>query len=202
MMLGLGKEALIEYGRKRGPVIVRGWKSGEQGYLLTEKPAAPMSPLTPGQEAVIRMEHDGILFGIAVTYRECLAKTDLCYFTFQDDVISLSLREDERLPCLIQAGISYADDRFATKESGLIVDLGKRGIRFVTRVALHTEVGELLSISFEAGGIGFIDRQKMRLMRVNNLGGRFEYAAQFVDMGDGHGELLNEYFTFCKAWTL
>lgn len=182
--------------------MVRGWKPGEQGYLLTEKPVAPLSPLTLGQEAVIRMEHDGILFGIAVTFRECLAKTDLCYFTFQDDVISLSLRESERHPCLIQASISYSDDKFATKESGLIVDLGKRGVRFVTRVALHAEAGELLSVSFEAGGIGFIDRQKMRLMRVGNLGGRVEYAAQFVDMGNGHEELLNEYFTFCKEWTL
>lgn len=201
-MLGLGKEALIEYGRKRGTVIVRGWKPGERGYLLTEKPQAPMLPLTPGQEAVIRMEHDGILFGIAVTYRECLGKTDLCYFTFQDDVISHSLRDDERLPCFIQATVSYADNQFASKESGLIVDLGKRGIRFVTRIAMHTEVGELLSVSFELGGIGFINRQKMRLMRVNNLGGRFEYAARFVDMGEGHGELLDEYFTFCKTWDM
>lgn len=201
-MLGLGKEALIEYGRKRGPVIVRGWKSGEQGYLLTEKPHPPMLPLTPGQEAVIRMEHDGILFGIAVTYRECLGKTDLCYFTFQDDVISHSLRDDERLPCLIQATVSYADNQFASKESGLIVDLGKRGLRFVTCIAMHTEVGELLTVSFELGGIGFINRQKMRLMRVNNLGGRFEYAAQFADVSKEHDDLLGEYFTFCKAWAL
>lgn len=148
------------------------------------------------------MEHDGILFGLAVTYRDCLGKTDLCYFTFQDDVISHSLRDDERLPCFIHAAISYADSPFAAKESGLIVDLGKRGLRFVTRIAMHAEVGELLSVNFEAGGIGFIGQQKMRLMRMNNLGGRYEYAAQFVDMCKEYDELLAEYLGFCKAWAL
>lgn len=197
-MLGLGKAASIEYAMKRGQVIVRGWKTGAQGFLLTEKPGAPLPPLLPGQEAVIRMEHKGILFGIAVTCRDFLGKTDLCIFTFHDDVIARSLREDERIPCLIPAVVNHADSLASNQESALIVDLGKRGLRFVTRLPIHAEPGDLLSASFYADGK--VDNQKIRLMRISRQGGRFEYAAQFVDMSLERGKLLDDYFAFCKAW--
>lgn len=201
-MLGLGIEALIEYAKKSGQVMVRGWKTGEQGYLLTEKPRAPMPPLAPGQEAVIRMEHKGMLYGMAVTYREFLKKTDLCFFTFQDDVISRSLRDDERLPCLLPVTVNRADNQSADQEAGLIVDLGKRGLRFVTRVPMYAESGDILSVSFYLGGMGFLNRQKIRLMRVSGYGGRFEYAAQFADMDKEQAKILDDYFAFCKAWAL
>lgn len=201
-MLGLGKEAVIEYAKKKGPVTVRGWKAGEQGFLLTDKPRAPLLPLTPGQEAVIRMEHKGILYGIAVTYRESLGKTDLCYFSFQDDVIARKLREDERLPCLLPLVINSAESHLNSQDSGMIVDLGRQGIRFVTRFPLHTERGDMLLASFHPGGMGTLNRQKMRLIRIGGYGNRMEYAAQFVDMGEEHAKLLDGYFAFCKDWAL
>ncbi|MBI5636546.1 MAG: PilZ domain-containing protein [Nitrospinae bacterium] len=201
-MLRLGIEALIEYTKKRGQVIVRGWKTGEQGYLLTEKPRGPVSPLTPGQEAVIRMEHKGVLYGIAVTYREFLKKTDLCFFTFQDDVIARSLREDERIPCLLPVTVNRPDTQSSFQDSGLIVDLGKRGLRFVTRVPMYVELGDPLLASFHLGGIGCMDRQKIRLIRMSGNGGQFEYAAQFIDMDKERENLLDDYFAFCKAWAV
>ncbi len=201
-MLGLGIEALIEYAKKSCPVMVRGWKTGEQGYLLTEKPRITMPPLLPGQEAVIRMEYKGMLYGMAVTYREFLKKTDLCYFTFQDDVIARSLRDDERIPCLLPVMVSAADSRSVDQDAGLIVDLGKRGIRFITRVPIYAESGDMRSVSFHLGGIGFLGRQKIRMMRVGSSGSQFEYAAQFVDMGGESAKMLDDYFAFCNAWAI
>lgn len=201
-MLGLGIEALIEYAKKSCPVMVRGWKTGEQGYLLTEKPRTTMPPLLPGQEAVIRMEYKGMLYGMAVTYKEFLKKTDLCYFTFQDDVIARSLRDDERIPCLLPVMIHRIDKQSTDQEAGLIVDLGKRGLRFITRVPMYAESGDMRSVSFYLGGIGFLDRQKVRLMRVSGNVGQYEYAAQFVEMDEGNVKMLDDYFVFCKAWAL
>ena len=201
-MLGLGKGALIEYARKKGRVTVRGWKAGEQGYILTDKPGAPLPPLTPGQEAVIRMEHKGILYGIALTYKEHLGKTDLCYFSFQDDVIARSLRENERLACLLPVAINPLEGSPASQDAGMIIDLGRQGLRFVTRVPVHAVPGDMLLASFRPGGMGFLNRQKIRLIRVGGRGSRIEYAAQFVDMGDEHTNLLDDYIAFCKTWAL
>ncbi|MBI5636552.1 MAG: PilZ domain-containing protein [Nitrospinae bacterium] len=201
-MLGLGKEATIEFARKSGQVMVRGWKTGEQGYLLAEKPRGPLPPLTPGQGAVIRMEKKGVVYGMAVTYKEFLRKTELCLFTFQDDVIARSLRDEDRFQCLLPATIRRADNQASALGSGMIVDLSKGGIRVVTRAPMHAEPGDMLSVSFYPGGIGFMDRQKMRLMRVSGFGSRFEYAAQFADMDKEHAKLLDAYFAFCKTWTV
>ncbi len=199
-MLGLGKPASIEYGKKRGEIIVRGWKTWGQGFLLTEKPGASLPPLVPGQEAVIRMEHKGILFGIAVTYRENLAKTDLCIFSFHDDVIAKSLRENERIACLIPAAIDYSDSKASDRESVLIIDLGRMGIRFVTRLPVHASPNDELFISFYAEAK--VDKQKIRLMRISGQGGRIEYAAQFVEMSPERLKLLDDYFAFCKVWAI
>ncbi|MBI5636545.1 MAG: PilZ domain-containing protein [Nitrospinae bacterium] len=199
-MLGVEKEAVIEFARKNGKVMMRGWKAGENGYLLTEKPQGQLPPLSPGQGAVIRVENRGTIYGMAVTYKEFLKKTDLCYFPFQDDVIAHSLRGEERIQCQLLAAVHHAKNQAATPGTGVIVNLGKGGLRFVTGDSLQAGPGDELSMSFHLGGIGFIDRLKMRLMRVNRLGGKSEYAVQFIDMDAEHAKLLDAYFAFYRAW--
>ncbi len=201
-MLGLGKEAVIEFARKNGYVMVRGWKPGENGYLLAEKPRGQVPPLALGQGAVVRMEKKGVVYGMAVIFKELLRKTNLCLFAFQDDVIARTLRDEERVQCLLPAAIRRANSQAAPLGSGIIVDLSKGGLRLVARSPMHIEPGSELSVSFHPGGMGFVDRQKIRLMRVNGSGGRFEYAAQFVDVDKKNAKLLDEYFAFCKAWTI
>lgn len=201
-MLGLGKDAAIEFAGKSGQVMVRGWRPGENGYLLAEKPRGPLPPLSPGQGAIIRMEKKGVVYGMAVTYKEVLRKTNLCLFAFQDDVIARKLRDEERVQCLLPATVHRAQNQSAALGSGIIVDLCKGGLRLVARAPMNVERGDELTVSFHPGGMGFMDRQKMRLMRVSGHGSRFEYAAQFVDMDNKGAKLLDDYFAFCKAWAL
>ncbi len=202
-MLGLGREAVIEFARKNGYVMVRGWKPGENGYLLAEKPRGQVPPLALGQGAVVRMEKKGVVYGMAVIYKELLRKTNLCHFAFQDDVIARTLRDEERVQCLLPAVIRDVNNQKAAPlGSGIIVDLSKGGLRLVARSPMHIEPGGELSVSFHPGGIGFIDRQKIRLKRVDGSGGRFEYAAQFMEMDKKNTKLMDEYFAFCKAWAL
>ncbi len=201
-MLGLGKEAAIEFARKNGQVMVRGWKQGENGYLLAEKPRGQLPPLTLGQGAVVRMEKKGVVYGMAVTYKELLRKTNLCFFAFQDDVIARTLRDEDRVQCLLPATVCRAQNQTAPVGSGIIVDLSKGGLRIVARAPMHIEPGDELAASFYPGGMGFMERQKMRLMRVSGSGSRFEYAGQFVDMDKKYAKLLDGYIAFCKAWAV
>ncbi len=199
-MLELEKEAMIEFDRKNGTVMVRGYKAGANGYLLTEKPQGQLPPLSVGRSAVIRVESRGTIYGMAVTYKEFLKKTDLCYFPFQEDVISHSLRSEDRVMCQHLAAIHGTESQAATPRSGVIINLGKGGLRFATRSPLEAKTGDELSMSFYPGGVGFIDRLKMRLMRVNSHEGQFEYATQFIGMEREQGELLESYFAFYRNW--
>lgn len=201
-MLGLGKEAAIEFARKNGQVMVRGWKPGEHGYLLAEKPRGQLPPLSPGQGAIIRMEKKGVVYGMAVTYKELLRKTNLCLFTFQDKVIARTLRDEDRVQCLLPATVRRAPNQAAALGTGVVVDLSKGGLRLVARAPMHIEPGDELLASFYPGGMGFMDRQKMRLIRVSGHGSRFEYAAQFVDLDKNNAKLLDDYFAFCRAWAV
>lgn len=199
-MLGLEKEGVIEFARKKGTVTVRGWKVGANGYLLTEKPQGALPPLTQGQSAIIRLENRGTIYGMAVTYKEFLKRTDLCYFPFQDDVVAHSLRGEERIQCQFLAAVQNAKNQADTPESGVIVNLGKGGLRFVTHHSLQAKPGDLLSMSFSPGGIGSLNQIKMRLMRVNGNGHRFEYAVQFIDMDKERAKVLESYFAFYREW--
>lgn len=201
-MLGLGREAMIEFARKSGQVMVRGWKPGENGYLLAEKPRGQLPPLAPGQGAIVRMEKKGVVYGMAVVYKELLRKTNLCLFAFQDDVIARTLRDEDRVQCLLPVSVRRAQNQGAPLGTGIIVDLSKGGLRIVARTPMHIEAGDELSVSFYPGGMGFMDRQKIRMMRVSGQGHRFEYAAKFVDLDKTHAKLLDDYFAFCKAWAV
>lgn len=200
-MLGLEKEAVIEFARKSGQVILRGWKMGEKGYLLTEKPEGALPPLPVGGGAIIRVENRGTVYGMSAIYKEFLKKTDLCLFTIQNDVISHSLRSQERVQCLLPVNVHRGEDA-AAAGSGVIVNLGKGGLRFVTAVSMQAKPDDTLAVSFHPGGIGFISRQKIRLMRENGQAGQFEYAAQFIDMEKENIKLLDDYFALCKTWVM
>lgn len=199
-MLNLEKNAVIEFARKSGKVTVRGWKEGKNGYLLTEKPQGSLPPIPIGQSAVIRVENRGTVYGMAVTYKDFLKKIDLCYFPFQDDMITHSLRDEERVECQFPATIYREEKQAGSPESAIVVNLGKGGLRFITRGSLQAGPGDMLSINFHPGGMGLIHRMKMRLMRVTGGGGRFEYATKFIDMEKEHAKVLEEYFAFYKAW--
>lgn len=200
-MLGLGREAMIEFSGKSGQVMVRGWKPGENGYLLAEKPRGQLPPLALGQGAVIRMEKKGVVYGMAVMFKELLRKTNLCLFAFQDDVIARTLRDEDRVQCLLPASVRRAQAQRAPLGAGIIVDLSKGGLRIVARNPMHIDTGDELLVDFYPGGMGFLNGQKIRLMRVSGQGRRFEYAAQFVDVDKTHAKLLDDYFAFCKAWS-
>lgn len=199
-MLELHKEAVIEFARKNGKVLVRGWKEGKNGYLLTEKPQGGLLSIPVGQSATIRVENRGTIYGMAVTYREFLKKTDLCYFPFQDDVVAHSLRNEERVLCQFPASIQQVENEGAKPGAGVIVNLGKGGLRFITRASLQAQPGEVLLIDFHPGGIGSISRLKMRLVRVSGHGGQFEYAAQFMDLDRERAKVLEDYFAFYRVW--
>lgn len=201
-MLDLGKEAVIEFARKSGQITVRGWKPGENGYILAEKPSGQLPPLSLGQGVIVRMEKKGVVYGMAVIYKELLRKTNLCLFTFQDDVIARTLRDEERVQCLLPVTVRRTQNHAAALGTGIIVDLCKGGLRLITRSPMLIEPDDDLTVSFFPGGMAFIDRQKIRLKRVSGSGSRFEYAAQFVDMEKKDADLLDEYFTFCKAWAV
>lgn len=199
-MLELQKEAMIEFDRKSGKVVVRGYKEGANGYILTEKPQGQLPPLSIGKNAVIRVENRGTIYGMAVTYKDFLKRTDLCYFPFHEDVVSHSLRSEERVVCQQLATIKGIKNESDAPQSGVIVNLGKGGLRFATRGPIEAKTGDEVLMSFYPGGIGFIDRLRMRLMRVNNHEGQFEYATQFIDMEKEQQELLDSYFAFCRNW--
>lgn len=196
----LGKDAAIEFARKNGQIMVRGWKTGENGYLLVEKPRGQLPPLPFGAAAVVRMEKKGVVYGMAVTYKELLRKTNLCYFTYQDDVIARKLRDEERVQCLVPAKVHPAGNHTVPLGSGIIVDLSKGGFQLITRAPMNIEVGNELSANFCPGGMGFIERQNVRVMRVGGHSNRFEYAFQFVDLDKKYAILLEQYFAFCTAW--
>ncbi len=199
-MLELHKEAVIEYARKNGKVMVRGWKEGKNGFLLTERPHGAMPSIPLGQSATIRVENRGTIYGMAVTYKEFLKKIDLCFFPFQDDVISHSLRSEERAVCQFPAVVQTAGDLAAKPESGVIVNLGKGGLRFVTRVSLQAKLGDELLMSFHPGGMASINQQRMRLMRVNAHDGQFEYATKYVDLDKESAKALEDFFEFYRIW--
>lgn len=199
-MLELHKEAVIEFARKNGKVVVRGWKEGKNGYLLTEKPQGGHMSIPIGQAATIRVENRGTIYGMAVTYREFLKKTDLCYFPFQDEVVAHSLRSEERILCQFPASIQQVENNGAKPGMGVIVNLGKGGLRFITRASLQAQPGDFLLIDFHPGGIGSIEQAKLRLMRVNGHGSQFEYAAQFMDLDAERAKVLEDYFAFYRAW--
>ena len=201
-MLELGKEAVIEFAKKHGWIMVRGWKPGVNGYILSEKPRGPLPPLSLGQEAVVRLENAGVVYGMAVTYKEALKKTNLCVFALHDDVMARKLREEERVQCFLPVSVRRAENRSGALDSGMIIDLCKGGLRFVTRAPMLVETGEMLSASFYPGGMGFMDGQKIRMMRVDGHGSWFEYAAQFVDMNQKDAKLLNDYIALYRAWAI
>lgn len=201
-VLGLGKSAEIEFMHKIGKVTVRGWKSGEHGFLLTDKPQGPMPPLTAGDQALIHEVHKGALNCMAVTYKGSLKKTDLCHFTFNDEAVVRPLRAGERFLCLIPATVNHAESRSEEKISCVIVNLGQGGLRFLTGTSLYAEMGDIMNISFHLGGIGFVTQQKIRLMRTSRHGSWFEYAAQSMEMNEENMQRLNSYFEFHKIWAV
>lgn len=199
-MLELHKDAVIEFSRKNGKVVVRGWKEGRNGYLLTERPHGGVVSIPIGQSATIRVENRGTIYGMAVTYKEFLKKTDLCYFPFQDEVVAHSLRSEERVLCQFPVAIQRAENNVAQPGAGVVVNLGKGGLRFITRISLQAQPGDVLSVDFQPGGVGLIQQLKMRVMRVSNHGNQFEYATQFIDLDMERAKVLEDYFAFYRVW--
>ncbi len=199
-MLQIGKEAVIEMAGKSGSLMVRGWKGGDHGYILAEKPRGPFPPVNNGQGAVIRMEHNGMVVGVAVTYQEYLKKTDLCYFSFNDEVMMQSLRNQERFPCILPVTLRRAANQLQALGHGMIVDISRGGVRVISRTPFDISEGDTVAGSFFPGGLGLIDRQKIRIMRATCRNGHYEYAGQFLDMEAANEKLLLSYFEFCRTW--
>jgi hypothetical protein len=90
-----------------------------------------------------------------------------------------------------------ADDKLG---EGVIVNLGPGGLRFITASPLHLELEDPLCMSFHLGGNGFVERQKMSLLRMSGYGNRFEYSTKFLDASKEHLRMLENYFNFYRDW--
>jgi hypothetical protein len=199
-MLEVGGEAVIEFDGARGTAVVRGWRIGEGGYVLTERPTGKIPSFPIGKEAVLRIKRNGTLYGAAVKYGEHLKKTNLCYLAFSQDLIAISLRKLERVSCVLPVSIrKETGDDDASK--GVVVDLSLGGVKIICSVPINEREEQPLTMSFNPGGMGTVSGQKLKIVRSESVNGRHEYCGQFPEIPAHNQKLMESYFNFCKTWT-
>jgi hypothetical protein len=199
-MLEVGSDALIEFEGAKGTAVVRGWRMGEGGYVLTEKPTGKIPSFSPGKEAVVRIRRNGTLYGATVKFQEHLRKTNLCYLAFSQEMITISLRKLERVSCVLPVTLRLADGDDAPIK-GVVVDLSLGGVKIITHAKIDEKDWQNFTISLNPGGMGSVTGLKLSIVRAESQNERFEYCGQFPALPEHGKKLMEAYLNFCKTWT-
>ncbi|MBI5186670.1 MAG: flagellar brake protein [Nitrospinae bacterium] len=197
----LGQEIKLEYGKKKATTFLRGWKTGERGYILSDPPPIGQlpGPLEPGAELVVRSVRCGNLFGVEGRFAGVLEKVNLWVFGIQADILKFPLRSDIRSYCLIPVVIlSESGGKLVEHGKGMIFNLSMGGAKLITKSQAPAE--GYLRINFSLGFAGKVMGQKMKIVRSRVENYKYEYAGAFVGMNREEDNKLRQFFEFCKNW--
>ncbi len=200
-MFNVGQKMTVEGGKKKMITRLRGWKLGEQGYILVDPPPpGQMSEtLSPDLDIVVRSVKCGKFFGLEARFITVLDKINLRMFKTREDVLKFPLRSDDRAYCLIPASIlRKIKGKYVEAAKGMIFDLSLGGAKFFTREPLPET--EYHWVSFSLGIVGMVEFQKMKVVRKNIMNMTYEYAGPFVNMKKDNEKKLLRFFEFCQNW--
>lgn len=196
-----GQEIKIEYGKKKATTVLRGWKMGKGGYILTAPPPIGQmtAPVQPDADMVIRSVRCGNLFGLECRFIGVLDKVNLWVFGVQADILKFPLRSDIRSYCLIPATLqSEKDGKIVESGKGMIFNLSMGGTKLVTKSQASDD--GYLRVSFSLGVAGKIESQKLKIVRSVVANYKYEYAGAFVTLRREAENQLKQFFEFCKDW--
>ncbi|MBI3794245.1 MAG: PilZ domain-containing protein [Nitrospinae bacterium] len=202
-MFQIGKVVTFEITGKKPRAPIVGWKlTNNVGYLITDQLDDTSVQLRPGEVQIISLEEKGTFYRISVVFIDSLQKTGMLFVLKGDDdnaMMMKTLRQSERFQCVIPASVGGTS---TNGEVFVISDLSLTGISFQGMNATTITQESKIALTFNAGGLGEIKSQSVKVIRNLSDARRTKFAAHFEEMTETNKKILGMYLDLCRNWMM